>query len=44
MIEGAPKNNNDERGYINHHGDMTEGELFDAVQRHRERRGRGLKN
>lgn len=43
MIKGAPKNENDERGYINHHGDMTEDELLEAAKRRREKK-KGLKN
>ncbi len=42
MIKGAPKNENDERGYINHHGDMTEDELLEAAKRRREKK-KGLK-
>lgn len=40
MIKGAPKNENDERGFINHHGDMTEEELMEATKKRREKSGR----
>jgi hypothetical protein len=43
MIKGAPKNEKDERGYINHHGDMTEDDLLEAAKRRREKK-KGLKN
>jgi hypothetical protein len=42
MIKGAPKDNGEERGFINHHGDMTEEELLDAVKKKREKK-RNLK-
>ncbi len=43
MIQGAPKNEKDERGYINHHGDLTEDEILEAVKKRREKK-KGGKN
>lgn len=40
MITGAPKNEKDERGFINHHGDMTEDEILEAAKKRREKSGR----
>lgn len=40
MIKGAPKNENNERGYINHHGDMTEDDILEAVKKRREKSNR----
>ena len=44
MIKGAPKNEKDERGFINHHGDLTEDEILAAVKKKRERKRSGLRN
>ncbi len=43
MIKGAPKNEKDEKGYINHHGDLTEDEILEAVKKRREK-NKGLKS
>ncbi len=43
MIKGAPKNEQDEKGYINHHGDLTEDEILEAVKKRREK-NKGLKS
>ena len=40
MIKGAHKNEKEERGFINHHGDMTEEEIMEAAKKRREKSGR----
>jgi len=42
MIKGAPKNEKEERGFINHHGDMTEEEIMEAAKKRREKSGRKI--
>ncbi len=38
MMKGAPKNENNERGFIIDRGDMTDDELLEAVKKRREKR------
>lgn len=38
MISGAPRNENNERGFIVDRGDMTEEELMEASRKRKERK------